>query len=158
MSTRTLVFDSRCAMCSSAASDAQRLSGGWLVTASMHDSEVRDVLRQHAPDLGVRPALIITDGSGVRVLAGAEMLFAMAKGMGVRRTWSLLHAVSRQPKPSEAGRRGVLRLLQGSMLVSVVGGGVGKAAVAGQRRRVAFIRRGELGAGHLEHGSQHENC
>ncbi|MCW7539393.1 hypothetical protein OOT46_16230 [Aquabacterium sp. A7-Y] len=125
MKLRSLLYDAGCSVCTDIARDAEAEARGWLRIRPLQDPEMRQLLADHAPKLGRRPALVTQDGDRVTVSTGWTMLAKLAGGVGPRRCWRLLCRLAEAKSPAvqreSSARRQLLRAFGGGTLAAVTG-------------------------------------
>lgn len=87
---RYLLYDDSCVRCGSIAYVVEACSDGWVVSKSLRDPAMRELLRRWRSEWKWRPMLLESDGTRVRVYTGLRMAVHLCAGLGPIRAFLIL--------------------------------------------------------------------
>lgn len=108
---RYLLFDAGCPACTGVARAIERESNGWLTARSLHDHEMRALLRKTRPEWRWEPTLLEVDSEHVRVFTGLHLYLRVISGLGLKRSWRIAglvrqaHLMKMATNPHHSERR-----------------------------------------------------
>lgn len=119
---RYLLFDSGCSVCRGVARVAEEQSNGWLITRSLHDPEMQEILNQEKKNWKWEPTLIEVQADRPHVFTGINMRVRLLKGLGIKRSSNILRLLADATIPSTNNPRRTFLRRTGFVLASAVFG------------------------------------